>query len=112
MSALRKIGKFFRLTEFDSAKLSLTNICMWVCILKLALATDPSYAEIGSLFLALAAYNVKRVVNKRDALKSQEQVAEIDQLKNKITTFDDSIKEINDKVGTLSLAAGFKNFKK
>lgn len=54
-----KIAKFLRLLNEDKT-LSLTNVSMYVTLYKLATITSPTYTEVGTFFLAVAAYNYNK----------------------------------------------------
>lgn len=44
-------------------KLSLTNLAVWICVVKIALSPDASLVELGALMIALANYAHKRHEN-------------------------------------------------
>ena len=48
------------LTEYGNKRLSLTNIMVYVCIVKVAMSPVVSITEIGALFLSLLNYAHKR----------------------------------------------------
>lgn len=56
---LNKVLCFLRVTD-EQGNLSLTNLSMYVAIVKLALAINPSFAEVGTFLLASAAYSYKK----------------------------------------------------
>lgn len=56
----RNVFKFLNLLEYKSNKLSITNIAVWVCVFKIALAPQVALPEIGALMLALLNYAHKR----------------------------------------------------
>lgn len=100
-------GKFIRVID-DQNVISLTNLGMWACILKLATSVQPSYAEVGSLLVALAAYNIKRVVDRKQKDKTEQETIENQELKNKVANLEEALKATQDKIGAVSLAVGFK----
>lgn len=98
------IGRFFRIVDEQSPFLSITNIACMVIIVKVALATEPSVADLGGLLIALLAYHGKKHVSKRDAKLSAEQTKAIDDLQSKV-------KEVGDRVGGIAAMVGIKNLK-
>lgn len=61
VKALAAIGRFFRVLD-ENNQLSLTNIAMWLALYKLTVTTG-SYTDIGTFFVAAAAYGAKKVIN-------------------------------------------------
>lgn len=62
MENLRKVANFLNLLDAQG-KLSITNVAVIVCLLKLALAPAASITEAGTLLAALANYAHKRYTN-------------------------------------------------
>lgn len=60
MSVLRKALIFFRLIDQDHGQLSLTDIAMYVVLVKLALVQQASVADLGAFFGVLAARSYRR----------------------------------------------------
>jgi hypothetical protein len=56
-----KLLNFLSLLDSEG-RLSLTNVAMYVILVKLAIAPNPGLADIGALLLALANYAHKRYV--------------------------------------------------
>lgn len=103
---LIKIGRFLRVVDEATPVLSITNICMWVIIAKIAYATDFSIADIGGLFVGLVGYSSKKYfVNKAAAAATN--VAAQD-LNPQLEKFKNDIQDLKDKVGAASLAAGIR----
>lgn len=51
-----------RLVDSHDGQLSLTNIALIIVIVKLTLIPSPSIFDLGSLLLALANYNAKKLM--------------------------------------------------
>lgn len=67
-SVLDLIGPLLRrlnLLEYRGDKLSLTNLAVFVCVVKVALAPAISVPEIGALLLSLLNYGHKRFENSK-----------------------------------------------
>lgn len=61
---LLNAGKFFKLVDVDST-LSLTNLAVWVVLVKLAVAKDAiSSVDIVALVSTLLPYQAKKVIGK------------------------------------------------
>lgn len=54
--------KFLNLTD-DSGSLSITNVAVIVCVVKIAIAPQFSITEVGALMVSLLNYMHKRSVN-------------------------------------------------
>ena len=69
------IGAFvftrLNLTERGNNKISLTNLMVFVCIVKVALAPHISIPEIGALFLSILNYAHKRMESNKAAKEEQ-----------------------------------------
>ncbi len=62
----KQIADFLNLLDAQG-KLSITNVAVIVCLLKLAFAPAASITEAGTLLVALANYAHKRIVNNTPA---------------------------------------------
>ena len=94
--------KFLRILESNSQRISLSNVAVWIVLIKLLLCTNPGIAEIGGLLITLLSYQTKKLINHRVAVKETSEVeAQMSELKTKIA-------EQESKVSALSLQAGFK----
>jgi len=95
---LIKALNFFRITD-DDGLLSLTHLALYVCIVKLAIVSPASLADIGALFIAICNYGYKKwlgaqePVNVNYAPEFQQQVEQLEQ----------KIKEVQGKVNGVSL---------
>lgn len=55
---------FFNLLDAES-KISITNVAVYVCLLKLIISPSASITEAGTLMLALANYGHKRALSSK-----------------------------------------------
>ena len=101
---LLKIGRFFRIIDEQDSMLSITNIACIVIVVKLALAAQPSVADLGGLLIALLAYYGKKQITKRHAQLNADQSKVISDLQTKL-------KEVGDKIGGIAAMVGIKNLK-
>lgn len=69
-------GIFIRLnlTEHGNRKLSLTNLVVWVCAVKIAIIPHASLFDLSALILALFNYAHKRSVSAKIASKESEKL--------------------------------------
>lgn len=104
LSALVKAGRFLRIVDEHYNQISLVNIALLVIIVKVALAVDPSVADLGALFIGLLAHYGKRRINVKMKALDAQQNKEIEETKSKL-------KELADRVGSIAAAMGFKNLK-
>lgn len=54
-----KFLNFIRLVDGDNV-LSLTHIALWTCIIKIALVSSTSVADMGALLIAILSYGYKK----------------------------------------------------
>jgi hypothetical protein len=59
---MKRILIFFRLVDAHDGLISLTNLALIVVIVKLVLVKTPGLTELGTLLLALANYNAKKLL--------------------------------------------------
>lgn len=102
---LLKAGRFLRLIDEASPMLSITNICMYVIIAKIAMAAEFSMADIGGLFVGLLSYSSKKIINNKQANVEQAQSLDVNPQMEKLKS---DVQDLKDKVGAASLAAGIK----
>lgn len=62
LSGIKQLANFLNLLDAQG-KLSITNVAVIVCLLKLAFAPAASITEAGTLLVALANYAHKRYTN-------------------------------------------------
>ncbi len=99
-----KFGRFLRVVDERKQQLSIVNIACIVVIVKVAIAAEPSIADLGALLIGLLAHYGKRQINTK--------TSELDASQNKtIEEISTKIKELGDRVGSVSAALGFKNLK-
>lgn len=102
-SVLDLIGPLFNrlnLLERGGHKLSLTNLMVMVCIVKVALAPQVSIPEIGALFLSVLNYGHKRYENGKAAKAELERQAKRDdehsvQIKNQAAAIQSMQEELH-----------------
>jgi hypothetical protein len=104
LNLLLKTGRFFRLVDENFNQISLVNIALLVIIVKVALAVDPSVADLGALLIGLLAHYGKRRINVKMKALDAQQNKEIEETKGKL-------KDLADRVGSIAAAMGFKNLK-
>lgn len=61
INALVQIGQFLRLLD-ENNQLSLTNITVYITIVKLATAPVTNYTDIAALIAALSTYTAKKII--------------------------------------------------
>lgn len=99
---LIKVLNFFSLVDNDQ-KLSLTSIALYTVLYKLAISTNPGFADIGALLLVLLNYAHKRYVNHDASVESAEAAKAI------VTNTDETAKQLSDlvsKVNALGIRIG------
>lgn len=101
---LINIGRFFRLIDERSVCLSLTNIAVMVVVAKVATTPSPSFADLGALLGVLFAYYGKKHINKDLDQTTEDQKADMAELKTKV-------KEVGDRIGGVAAMVGIKNVK-
>lgn len=62
---------FLRICDEHDNSLSITNLAMFVVLYKLAVVTNTSVIDLGTLLVALGGYNLKKFIN-ADMVKSLE----------------------------------------
>lgn len=98
------VGRFLRVIDESTPILSITNIACIVIIVKIALAAEPSIADLGGLLISLLAYYGKKKINQADRKVDAQQQKDIEDLRSKI-------KETNDRIGSVAATVGFKTTK-
>lgn len=94
MAVLEKIVNFLNLTD-AAGKLSITNLAVLICLVKLAISPSASITEAGALLVALGNYAHKRAIN---AIPEPTDTSAIDS----------KVEEIQATVSNLALKAGLK----
>lgn len=101
---LLSIGRFLRIVDEHENQISVVNIACLVIIVKVALAVNPSVADLGGLLIALMAHYGKRRLNMKARNLDAQQNKELSEIQTKL-------KELGDRVGSVAAALGFKNLK-
>lgn len=99
-----KLGRFLRIVDEKYHQISIVNIACIVIIVKVAMAAEPSIADLGALLIGLLAHYGKRQINTKVSALDEKQNSTIDELSLKI-------KDLGDRVGSVAAALGFKNLK-
>lgn len=94
MAVLAKVVQFLNLLD-ASGKLSITNLAVLICLVKLAVSPSASITEAGALLVALGNYAHKRATN---AAPEQPDTSAIES----------KVEEIQATVSNLALKAGLK----
>lgn len=95
---------FLRLTD-DEGLLSITHIACIIVMVKVALATDPSIVDMGSLLITLALYYGKGHRKAKATKISDANQQAIDEMKIKV-------QQIQDKTAGMAAQLGFRNITK
>lgn len=94
-----KLGRFLRIVDESAITLSITNIAVYVVLVKIALAAEPSITEMGGLLITLAAYYGKKHINKDKVAITDENKAAIEELKVKVQNVADKASGVAAMVG-------------
>jgi len=73
-SFLLKFLIFIRLVDSHDQSLSVTNIAMYIVLFKLATSQQASAVDLGSMFLAMSNYGLKKYINK-DSINTASKIA-------------------------------------
>ena len=57
---------FLRLIDRHDETISLTNVALYIVLFKLAMVQQASMMDVGSVFVALSNYNIKKYLNKNN----------------------------------------------
>jgi hypothetical protein len=57
---------FLRLIDRHDETISITNVALYIVLFKLALVQQASMIDVGSVFVALSNYNIKKYLNKNN----------------------------------------------
>lgn len=96
---------WLRLIDEHDGNISLTNIALLIALVKLAVAPSASIVDIGALFISLASYQAKKVINK-DEGKQEPAVSMID-----VADMEKRISDLSSKVSAAQLSMGFKELR-
>lgn len=89
---------FIRLTD-DDGVISLTHIALYICMVKLCLASPASVADIGALFISISAYSYKKWLG----AQAPQNVSYDAQFHQKFEELEQKIKEAQGKVTGVAL---------
>jgi hypothetical protein len=89
---------WLKIVDAHDGQLSLTNVALYIVLVKLALAQDVNVVDAGSLLIALASYQGKKLMHKR--------VAPTD------TSLKDRLDELASKVNAQQVALGIKEMRR
>ena len=101
---LLSVGRFLRVVDEQENQLSIVNLACLVIVVKVALAVNPSIADLGGLLIALMAHYGKRRLNLKSKNLDAQQNKQLEEVQAKL-------KEVGDRVGSVAAAIGFKNLK-
>ena len=96
---LIKALDFFRITD-DDGLLSLTHMALYVCIVKLAIASPASIADIGALFIAICNYGYKKWLG----IQEPTNIAYAPEFQQKFEEMEQKIKEVQGKVSGVAVS--------
>ena len=98
-----RIFNFLNILDSEG-KLSITNLAVYIVLIKLTISPVASLTEAGSLLMVLANYAHKRIVNTANAQPDETPdmiTPQIDAMKTKMS-------DVESKISALSLQAGIK----
>lgn len=95
---------FLRLTD-DDGLLSITHIACIVVLIKVALAPEPSIADMGALLITLALYYGKKVSGEKKLKLSSDGSKAITDMQSKM-------QQVQDKLAGVAAQVGFRNLQK
>jgi len=93
---LKKVSDFFRLID-DQGKLSITNVAVYVVLVKIAMVSEIDLMDAGILFVALLNYSGKKVLNK---------IKEPVDMEDPTALVEERISKLQDKVNSIAMAMG------
>jgi len=97
-----KLGRFLRLVDDNYVCLSLTNLAVFVVLVKLALNPSPSVVDMGSLLTVLSLYYGNKHLKKNKEEKTDNNKAVLEDMQAKIQA-------VADKASGLALHIGLRN---
>ncbi len=112
---------FLRITDPHDGLVSLTNLALWVVLVKIAAAGEVTLVDAGALFVTLLSYQGKKVINKgssaEDAIAAVEQAAltagnRADEALAEALNLTSKIEELSSKVTQQQMAMGIKELRK
>lgn len=101
MDKVKKVFGFLRIIDSDG-QISLTNVALMIVLYKLGTAYSVSFTEIGALFIALANYAGKKVINNAN------QTPTTDAFQVQIGEMQKKLEETTTQVSSLAILSGLK----
>ena len=101
-SKFKAILTFFNLLDADG-HISITNLAVWITLIKLLISPSASLTEAGSLLIALSSYAHKRYVNNK--AKAQETDVQA-QINSAIEGTTQQLTTLEGKVSAIALQVG------
>jgi hypothetical protein len=86
---LLTLGRFFRILDDQNVCLSITNLAVFVVLVKVSLAAEPSIADMGALLTVLSLYYGTKHLKKNKEKLTDENKTALDELKNKVQVLSD-----------------------
>lgn len=106
---LKRALYFLRITD-EQNNVSLTNLAIWIVLVRMVYHPELMMLDIGALLIAYMTYSTKKILACRKPPTAPESES-LGAVKSDISHLFDQIKELRDKIGGISLAAGIKNRK-
>ncbi|CAB4199832.1 hypothetical protein UFOVP1351_11 [uncultured Caudovirales phage] len=112
---------FLRITDPHDGLVSLTNLALWVVLVKIAAAGEVTLTDAGALFVTLLSYQGKKVINKGETTSEQiealnarinEAQSKADAAYSNVFVGFDRIDELSSKVTQQQMAMGIKELRK
>jgi len=95
---LFKAADFFRLID-ETNKVSITNVAVWVVLVKIATTQDFNLVDAGALFVSLLNYSGKKLMRK---------IKDPSEKKEDVSKYEEKLKELQDKVNSVMVTSGIK----
>ena len=93
---LMKVVNFLRLIDAE-AKLSITNVAVYVVLVKVAIAPEFTLMDAGALFVTLLNYSGKKIINKIKEPETKQEPG---------SAVEERINKLQDKVNSIAVAVG------
>lgn len=101
---INKLMSFLNLLDSEG-KLSITNVAVYITLIKLAVSPSASITEAGTLLLALGNYAHKRIVNNSNQTEPEDLITpQVNELK-------ENIEKITSQVSAMALNNGLTKLK-
>lgn len=83
------VGRFLRIVDDNNVCLSLTNLAVFVVLIKVALNPEPNITDMGSLLIVLSLYYGSKHLKKQKQQLTDENKTAIEEMKEKIQAIAD-----------------------